>query len=446
MNNPAASVFRAPEKAQSLVRADALEAEITELCAHINAASYRLLQLVAALDDEEPWGSWGLTSCAHWLNWRCGIGLNAAREKVRVAHALKPLARISASFASGELSFSKVRALTRIADTGNEAELLDLARYATAAQVEKLVRAYRRVGRLEERERAMAQHASRELSYYYDDDGSLVIRARLPADEGAVVLQALNAAMDAQERDVESEDVTAVTSAVENRFAQRRADALTTMAETTLRHGPAPQSSAERYQVVVHVTAETLATDEDGRCELDSGQRLAPDAASLATAACCTSPRISWAIHSISAARPARCRLRYGGRCKRAMLAAGFRAAVIAVSSMRITSNTGQTAAGRRSTISCYCAAVTTASCTKADSVSKRSPTVAFISRGPMPGSLTISPGFPAGLPKHCATVISRPTRPSTHRRGSFQAMSWTTTSQSADCCRCDKSGRRPRR
>ncbi|RLA27154.1 MAG: hypothetical protein DRR11_18710, partial [Gammaproteobacteria bacterium] len=234
-----------------------------------------------ALDDEEPWGSWGLTSCAHWLNWRCGIGMNAAREKVRVAHALKPLARISASFASGELSFSKVRAVTRIADADNEVELLELARYATAAQVEKLVRAYRRVGRLEERERAMAQHASRELTYYYDDDGSLVIRARLPADEGAVVLQALNAAMDAQESDAESEDVTAVTFAVENRFAQRRADALTTMAETTLRHGPGQLSTGDRYQVVVHVTAETLADDDsddsDGRCELDGGPRLAPD-------------------------------------------------------------------------------------------------------------------------------------------------------------------------
>jgi len=278
MCEPAISVSPTPVKDQSLVRAEALEVEITELCAHINAASYRLLQLVAALDDEAPWGAWGLASCAHWLNWRCGIGMNAAREKVRVAHALKPLPLISASFATGELSFSKVRAVTRIADAGNEAELLELARYATAAQVEKLVRAYRRVGRLEERERATAQHASRELTCYYDDDGSLVIRARLPADEGAVVLQALNAAMDAQESDAESEGVTAVTSAVENRFAQRRADALTTMAETTLRHGHKPLSAAERYQVVVHVTAETLADDDsDGRCELDDGQRLAPD-------------------------------------------------------------------------------------------------------------------------------------------------------------------------
>ena len=126
--------------------------------------------------------------------------MNAAREKVRVAHALKQLPLISASFATGELSFSKVRAVTRIAEPENEKELLELARYATAAQVEKLM------------------------------------RARLPAEEGAVVLQALNAAMDArdaEQNEAEPEDVTAVTSAMENRFAHRGADALTTMAIIT---------------------------------------------------------------------------------------------------------------------------------------------------------------------------------------------------------------------
>jgi len=208
MNNPAASASRAPEYPNPLARADALEREITDLCAHINAASYRLLQLVAELDDEEPWGAWGLQSCAHWLNWRCGIGMNAAREKVR--------------------------AVTRIADPENEKELLELARYATAAQVEKLVRAYRGVERQAERERAARQHAARELNYYFDEDGSLVIHARLPAEEGAVVLQALNAAMDArfaEQKEVESDDVT----------------------------------------------AETLAADDAGRCELDNGQGLALD-------------------------------------------------------------------------------------------------------------------------------------------------------------------------
>jgi hypothetical protein len=109
-----------------------------------------------------------------------------------------------------------VRAVTRIADPENEKKLLHLARYATAAQVEKLVRAYRGVERRAERENAEAQHVARELNYYHDDDGSLVIRARLPAEEGAVVLQALNAAMDAraaQQNEAEPDDVTAVTLA-----------------------------------------------------------------------------------------------------------------------------------------------------------------------------------------------------------------------------------------
>jgi hypothetical protein len=109
------------------------------------------------------------------------------------------------------------------------------------------------------------------------------------------VLQALNAVMDAQytrDYDDTTEDaaknVTAVTSDNENRFAQRRADTLTTMAETALCQvdgsglGPQPSTEryqAKRYQVVVHVTAETLTTGADGRCELDNGPRLAPGAA-----------------------------------------------------------------------------------------------------------------------------------------------------------------------
>ena len=280
MCQPATDVSATARYPDSLARADELDREITDLCAQINAAGYRLLQLIAELDDQQPWGAWGLASCAHWLNWRCGIGLNAAREKVRVAHALKGLPAIAAAFGSGRLSFSKVRALTRIAESKNEAELLELALYATAAQVEKLVRGYRRAGGFAEREQAMAHHAARELKYYHDEEGCLVIRARLPAEQGAVVLKALEAAMDAQppnENEDAIEDVTAVTSEPENRFAQRRADALATMAETTLLHGPESQSSAERYQVVVHVTAETLACSGDGRSELECGQRLAPD-------------------------------------------------------------------------------------------------------------------------------------------------------------------------
>ncbi|MDP9020154.1 MAG: DUF222 domain-containing protein [Actinomycetota bacterium] len=82
-------------------------------------------------------------SCAHWLNWKCGIDLATARQKVRVAHSLRQLPMTATAFAAGQLSYSKVRALTRVATPDNEADLLDLALTGTTSQLERIVRAYR---------------------------------------------------------------------------------------------------------------------------------------------------------------------------------------------------------------------------------------------------------------------------------------------------------------
>jgi len=106
---------------------DQLGSQITELCGYIYAATYRLLVLIREFDEQGYWQSPGLCSCAHWLNFQCGIGMNAAREKVRVAHALAELPNISAAFEKGQLSYSKVRAMTRIADRDNEDYLLMIA-------------------------------------------------------------------------------------------------------------------------------------------------------------------------------------------------------------------------------------------------------------------------------------------------------------------------------
>jgi len=112
--------------------------KIAEIAAHIHAATYRLLVMLRDFDEHEGWSGW--KTCAQWLSWRTGIGLEAAREKVRVARALPDLPGISAAFARGELSYSKVRALTRIARPETEETLLEIALRGTASQVEKVVR------------------------------------------------------------------------------------------------------------------------------------------------------------------------------------------------------------------------------------------------------------------------------------------------------------------
>ena len=89
-----------------LSEAERLGDQITELCSYIYAAESRLLTLIREFDDKEYWARLGFCSCAHWLNFKCGIGMNAAREKVRVANALATLPKIDERFSKGELSDS----------------------------------------------------------------------------------------------------------------------------------------------------------------------------------------------------------------------------------------------------------------------------------------------------------------------------------------------------
>ena len=232
--------------------AEQLGAEITELCSYIYAAESRLLTLIREFDEKEFWAQQGLCSCAHWLNFKCGIGMNAAREKVRVAHALAKLPKINKEFADGALSYSKVRAITRIADESNEDYLLMIARHGTAHHVEKTVSKYRTAKRLQDAEFANEQYENREVTHYYDHDGCLVIKARLPAEQGALIVKALEMAMDTDyvgarlARDIEEEPVP---------IAARRADALANIAETYMNNNESSGATADRYQVVVHVGA-----------------------------------------------------------------------------------------------------------------------------------------------------------------------------------------------
>src|SRR5262245_52012175 len=202
----------------------ALEAQITELVGHLNSANHRLLTLLAEFDRRKGWADCATQSCAHWLNWKCGINIGAAREKVRVAHALTSLPKISAAMERGELSYSKVRAITRVADASTEDLLLSIALHGTAHHVETTVRCFRRAQQTQELSRETRQQAARHVTCMYDDDGSLIIKASLPAETGALFLKALNAAAEAafQER----RNVSAETSAAsQNADAARKSAA-----------------------------------------------------------------------------------------------------------------------------------------------------------------------------------------------------------------------------
>jgi hypothetical protein len=174
---------------------DRLGDEIAELSVHLEAATARLLDLIREFDARGGWNN-GFRSCAEWLSWRVGLDLGAARQKVRVARALGTLPRIAHALAHGELSYAKVRALTRVATPETEERLLAVGRAGTAEHVERIVRGWRRMDRKTEMREAAHQHTSRALHVYPDADGTVVVRGRLAPEVGALLLKALGAARD----------------------------------------------------------------------------------------------------------------------------------------------------------------------------------------------------------------------------------------------------------
>jgi hypothetical protein len=239
---------------------DRLGDEIAELSAHLDAATARLLDLIREFDARKGWNN-GFRSCAAWLSWRVGLDLGAARERVRVAHALEALPRLARALAHGELSYAKIRALTRVATAETEERLLAVGRAGTAEHVERIVRGWRRVDRKAEAYEEQRRHTSRALHVYHDEDGMVVVRGRLTPEAGAVLMRALDAAREAlyEQARQQTFDAPIDVSAETPTMAQQQADALALLAETALHHGVDPGASGERYQVVVHVDAPVLA-------------------------------------------------------------------------------------------------------------------------------------------------------------------------------------------
>ena len=257
---------------------DRLGDEIAELSVHLEAATARLLDLIRKFDAHGGWGN-GFRSCADWLSWRVGLDPGAARERVRVARALGTLPLLARALAQGELSYAKVRALTRVATPETEEQLLAFGRAGTAAHVERLVRGWRRMDRIAEARETERQHVSRELHVYQDGDGMMAVRGRLTPEVGALLMQALAAARETlyQQARLRNGDVADV-SAETPTMGQQQADALALLAETALHHGIDPGAPGERYQVVVHVEEDQSVLENGARVSAETSQRIACDA------------------------------------------------------------------------------------------------------------------------------------------------------------------------
>jgi hypothetical protein len=252
-----------------------LERELREQAAHVDAALCRLTELAAECEERLDWGGEGVTF-ARWLAYQCSLTPSVAREHERIGKRLAELPLIRGAFSRGALSYAKVSALTRVAEPATEEGLLELAEALTASQLSRCLAAYRRFSAAE----AAENHEREFLSCFWDEDGWLSLRGRLAAEEGAVFLRALEAAREVLwERRRAEQRAAEPARPVAEAMRPSNSEALMALAELALAQPDGDRSGGERYQVVVHVDAETLAADADGRCALEDGQPLAPETA-----------------------------------------------------------------------------------------------------------------------------------------------------------------------
>jgi hypothetical protein len=235
-------------------RIDELDKSIISLCTRINAATYELLVMIREFDERAGWLQWGLDNCAEWLAWRCDLSMATAREKVRVAHALKHLPLVSQTFASGELSYAKVRAMTRVADRETEQQLLEFALRHTAVTVAERCRELR-CGRESSIGTAKRAWANRCLRIRRDVERNLMtITVELPMDTGELLEKALDTARD--------DEALEIPDLVDTSWSVRQADAFVNVLQGYL--SGENGSTSDNHRVTIHVDASVLA-GSDGR-------------------------------------------------------------------------------------------------------------------------------------------------------------------------------------
>jgi hypothetical protein len=191
---------------------EAAEEELATLSSHLDAATYRQLVLIRQLDESGHWVKAGATTCAAWLSWRIGMNENAARERLRIAHALRDLPKVADAMRTGTLSYSKVRAIVRVATPKMEERLLEYARYTTASQLERICRGVRQQQlldtdedeSLDEAEQLRRAFEARDLHLRARGDGTVQVVVTLMPDEAQRVYIAVETMHDAMREECPS--------------------------------------------------------------------------------------------------------------------------------------------------------------------------------------------------------------------------------------------------
>jgi hypothetical protein len=243
--------------------ARAIEAEMAEACGTINAATARLVSLVAKAVDTGAIQGTGTCSAEQWVTWKCGLSRGRAHRVVTMARRFAELAHTASAFEKGQLSEDQAFLIFKHAPAHVDEEMAAFAREASVSQLGRVLSRYQWAHKAkddQDQARPPEEPEARRVSFGSTEEGNWRLSALLPADEGALVERALDTAR----RGLAEDDPTRHPS---------WADALVAMADRSLGQAASSRPHCDRHLVVMHLRA-----DQDGTlANLHLGPAL-PDA------------------------------------------------------------------------------------------------------------------------------------------------------------------------
>ena len=220
---------------------------------------------ISLLVDFDLGGEWAFDnarSCAHWVAQRADIELCTVREWLRIGHALTTVDEIARRFADGQLSYSKVRALTRVADADNQHELCAIAERVSAGELHGALAAW--LNRTESPEqRQQRQRAQTKFGWRTEADGMIAGWFRYPPASGGVLTSTVDTQVMRAKRGEDAPTDASTSPSVTKwpTLTQQRADALITV----ITNGGANVTT----EVIIHIRGDG-ATLDDGTPIADS--------------------------------------------------------------------------------------------------------------------------------------------------------------------------------
>lgn len=236
------------------------------LHAHLKArgtSDREQLRWLVACDNAEIWRGEGAKSTPEWAAAQLGISRWKASRLINAGHALVQLPLISAHLEKGSLSLDKVIELTRFATPETERRLVRWARRVTPAGIRD--RADKLAAKKVEEVKGPIE--ARTLTWWGIDEDRWYLEGVLPADQGAVVVAAIDRLAGILPDLPPDEGKPELDR--EYTVGQRRADALVQMASARIANDQDPDLAT----VVVNVDLETL-TAGIGNAEIDLGPSI----------------------------------------------------------------------------------------------------------------------------------------------------------------------------